>query len=64
MSDNPNLPIAGTEWSYEQFPRVVVNECRKRGRGFQVVYAAYNGAQCDGVYKARLADFVKSAKPL
>lgn len=62
--NNLNLPIESSEWSFQEFPRVIVQENRKRGRGWQVVYAAYNGAGCAGIYKARLKDFVAFAKPL
>ena len=56
--------LLGTEWSYEHFPRVIVQEIRKRGRGWQVVHAAYSGTECEGIYKVRLKDFLKAAKPL
>lgn len=62
--NNPNLPVEGSEWSYEQHHRVIVQECRKRGRGCQVVYGAYLGYQCQGIHKARLRDFMAYAKPL
>lgn len=63
MTENTLKIEPNSEWSYEQ-RRVIVSELRKRGRGYQVVYATYDGQQCLGIYKSRLRDFLKHAKPL
>lgn len=59
-----NTPEIGSKWERDG-ETITVAEVKKRGRGWQVYFATHYPTGVTGeIYRDRLRDFLKAAKPL